>query len=621
MSSNTSGNDNTAFGASALNANTTAGGNTALGSGSLLSNTTGGANTGAGYLSLYLNTTGGVNAAFGAEALRYNSTGSYNVAVGSAALYASNQDYSVAVGCGALYTENTAGAQVAVGAYALQSHNSAIGGNTAVGYESGRSMTTGGYNVYVGGQTGRSTTTAQANTFVGFQAGYYNTTGSYNTALGYQSALHVTTGAYNTALGYSAQASITTGYSNVSIGYNSLISITTGQENTAIGTNAGNSITDGYYNVLIGNAAGAGLTGSNHGNTIIGYGLQGVAGQNNTLQIGNTAGIYIFGNSSKQIGIGTTTPGYWLDVVGDTSGAGVLRAGDTYNGGVRALVAGNYSTAVSAGKGALVGYQGVSTGGAFKEIGLIGYYPYSNGDWDGSRLVVYGRRSNALFQSLEVSEQNAIWIGNASAEPSAVGGGVQIYSWGGALKVIQSDGTRYDVSAGVGGGGATYTNAQFAQNTIAGFGDLGSSLPDVTWNNGATAFNGFGYNVTNTASSASSKLLDIQLGSVSKLKMDLLGNVGIGQNGSINYPNGANRTVLEVNGATEAVFALSRGGSSGDFIYSSSSGTEYSTASTRFMVFKTNSANRMRITSTGLVGIGIDAPSSLFHVYKASNAY
>lgn len=46
-----------------------------------------------------------------------------------------------------------------------------------------------------------------------------------------------------------------------------------------------------------------------------------------------------------------------------------------------------------------------------------------------------------------------------------------------------------------------------------------------TWNNGAVAFTGFFLNVTNTASTAASKLIDLQVGGTSKFAVDRLGEI------------------------------------------------------------------------------------------------
>ena len=84
--SNTTGNNNTASGLQALYSNTTGNNNTASGRNALRSNTTGSSNTASGLLALYSNTTGSRNTASGHEALLANTVGLRNVAVGNGAL-------------------------------------------------------------------------------------------------------------------------------------------------------------------------------------------------------------------------------------------------------------------------------------------------------------------------------------------------------------------------------------------------------------------------------------------------------------------------------------------------------------------------------------------------------
>lgn len=56
---------------------------------------------------------------------------------------------------------------------------------------------------------------------------------------------------------------------------------------------------------------------------------------------------------------------------------------------------------------------------------------------------------------------------------------------------------------------------------------VGGSTPDLvaTWNNVATTFNGIKLDVTDTASAAASKLIDLQVGSVTKFNVTKAGNV------------------------------------------------------------------------------------------------
>jgi hypothetical protein len=175
LATNSSGDQNTAFGYQALNLNTTTGNstgvgylalsvntntsNSALGARSLQQNTTGTSNSGFGALSLYSNTTGSANVAHGADALRNNTTASNNTALGYQAGYSNTvTSDNTFIGFQAGYTSNAA---------------SARNGNTAIGSLAGYFLTTGTANTFVGG-----------NNATGFGAGYYVTTGSKNTIIG-----------------------------------------------------------------------------------------------------------------------------------------------------------------------------------------------------------------------------------------------------------------------------------------------------------------------------------------------------------------------------------------------------------------------------------------------------
>ena len=86
-SNNTTGDNNTANGASALYSNTTGSNNTANGFQALHNNTTGGTNTANGKFALYNNLSGNSNMASGVQALFHNTTGSNNLADGLNALF------------------------------------------------------------------------------------------------------------------------------------------------------------------------------------------------------------------------------------------------------------------------------------------------------------------------------------------------------------------------------------------------------------------------------------------------------------------------------------------------------------------------------------------------------
>jgi hypothetical protein len=110
--------------------------------------------------------------------------------------------------------------------------------------------------------------------------------GNGNTAEGTKALISNTTGQANTAIGVGALYKNTTGVGNTATGMAALGSNTTGFFNTAIGARALMNTT-GNYNVALGDSAGECLsTGDN--NIDIGHNVCGVAGESNTIRIGNT---------------------------------------------------------------------------------------------------------------------------------------------------------------------------------------------------------------------------------------------------------------------------------------------------------------------------------------------
>jgi trimeric autotransporter adhesin len=234
---------------------------TAEGANALYNLTTGIKNTALGFDALFTNTTGGYNTATGEQTLFLNVSGNDNTAYGYRALYSNTGDNNTATGFRALYNNTTGGKNTANGLEALFDNTTGFG-NTADGYQALFSNTTGNLN-----------------TANGFAALYYNTTGFDNTANGYFALPFNTTGIKNTANGAGALSVNTTGTANTANGFQALDSNTTGGNNIALGVGAGFNLTTGSYNIDIGN--------------------QGVAGESNTIRIGDInqtttfiAGIY-----------------------------------------------------------------------------------------------------------------------------------------------------------------------------------------------------------------------------------------------------------------------------------------------------------------------------------------
>ncbi len=176
----------------------------------------------------------------------------------------------------------TGGFNTATGAFALVSNTSG-GDNTADGEGALGLNTMGAGNTAVGVSALGSNTTGPANTAVGESALFANTTGSNNIAIGDGALESNTTGDNNTATGTNA-LEISTGVLNTATGSYALNENTTGRFNTAVGADALEANTTGENNIGIGaNAGGNSTTGNNN----IDIGNQGVAGEGDTIRIGD----------------------------------------------------------------------------------------------------------------------------------------------------------------------------------------------------------------------------------------------------------------------------------------------------------------------------------------------
>jgi hypothetical protein len=157
--------------------------------------------------------------------------------------------------------------------------------NTAVGWFSLGLNVTGNLNTAVGAATLLSNT-VDGNTATGAGALLNNTTGSYNTANGVFALFTNTGGHDNAATGDYALYYNTTGSNNTAFGRIALYANTHGDGNSAYGDEALDGNTTGSNNTAIGTLAGRDLTTGNN-NIDIGYNVVGVAGEANTIRMGN----------------------------------------------------------------------------------------------------------------------------------------------------------------------------------------------------------------------------------------------------------------------------------------------------------------------------------------------
>jgi len=350
---NTTGSCNNFLGQNAGRSNTTGNYNNFFGNSAGHYNSIGANNNFLGRCAGFCNTTGSCNNFFGLNAGQFNTTGCYNNFFGfhagrgqSAATPntgSNNNFFGRCAGC-----SNTTG-----------NHNNFLGANA------GRNNTTGLYNNFFGDRTGCANTTGSFNNFFGADAGICNTTGCFNNFLGLYAGRCNTTGSCNNFLGANAGFANTTGSQNNFLGFSAGLCNTTGCENNFFGRYAGRSNTTGCLNNFFGNAAGfCNTTGSHNNflgqcagfanttgcfNNFFGFcagfanttgnynnffgryaGCSNTTGSHN-IAIGNGAQLasatgscqlvisaggvdFLRGNSSGNIGIGTTNPRFKLEV-------------------------------------------------------------------------------------------------------------------------------------------------------------------------------------------------------------------------------------------------------------------------------------------------------------------
>jgi Chaperone of endosialidase len=159
--------------------------------------------------------------------------------------------------------------------------------NTAEGDEVLLSLTTGDSNTALGFRALKFNTTGRENTACGRGTLRDNTTGSFNTAIGIESLINNTTGSDNQSIGEATLQSNIDGNDNLGVGDSALVNNTSGDQNLGVGTFAGGSTT-GSRNTSLGFDAGINAdTGSNN----IDIGNQGVAGESNTIRIGQQVAV------------------------------------------------------------------------------------------------------------------------------------------------------------------------------------------------------------------------------------------------------------------------------------------------------------------------------------------
>ena len=266
--------------------------------------------------------TGGSNIAMGPSAGKCLCCGDGNVFLGSSAGKCEFRgDNNIAIGGGTLCGEN-AGEMIA----GKRNYNIALGNNA------GAAVSSGDYNFLAGRDTGRILISGGSNIAIGQNALNCATTSNYSIALGYNAARCVSTGTHNIAFGFCSLYYTTTGGCNHAFGNRALMSMTTGCFNVAMGGCVGQYMTTGCRNIFLGDqAACCFISGDN--NIALGCRIEvPLVTGSNQLAIGNRCCYWLTGDSSYNVGIGSTTPQDQLDV------GGTLRANGLNVSGVSTFV-------------------------------------------------------------------------------------------------------------------------------------------------------------------------------------------------------------------------------------------------------------------------------------------
>ena len=231
--------------------------------------------------------TGLGNTAVGSLSLQSSVDASFNTGVGAGTLSLNTGNENTALGAAALLLNTTGNANTAVGVDALL--NNTIGGpNTAIGHSALLSNTTGSDNTATGFGALFSNTAGSLNTANGHNALFTNTTGTNNTAYGTSALSRNIGGELNTATGADALSFNVGGSFNTADGKFALVNNTEGDGNTAVGHAALFNVRTGSLNTALGENAGNNLNTGDSNNIDIGASVQGVAGESDTIRIGNS---------------------------------------------------------------------------------------------------------------------------------------------------------------------------------------------------------------------------------------------------------------------------------------------------------------------------------------------
>ena len=449
--------------------------------------------------------------------------------------------------------------------------------NTFVGSNSGENTTSGGWNSAVGDYSLQTNTTGTNNTAIGQATLYLNTTGGYNTALGSAALGSNTPASNNTAVGYQAGYANTTGSAINAFGYQALDANTTGANNIAMGNSALGANTTGSFNTAMGDSALAANTTAND-NVAVGQ----------SALDANTTGASNVALGRDALGSNTTASqntavGYQA-MFSNTTGAGTAV-------GYQTLYANTEGQANAAFGWSALGSNTTGSGNTAVGQALLGVY---NGalfaNTTGANNTAVG--SGALIQNTTASNNTAVgfkagYSGTTASENVIIGTNAGYSITTGVNNTFVGGA---DPAAAYGAGGAITTGSK---NTIIGRYDGNQGGLDIrTSDNNIVLSDGDGN---------------------PRLLIDSSGNVGIGTNSP--------QAPLNVYGSDGIVLNLTNTSWKTAQIKPIDEGGSFK-GSLAFFTHPTNGSpttpvERLRIDSSGNVGIGTSSPAYNFVVSAA----
>ena len=543
----------------------------------------------------------------------------------------------------------TLGANTFTGNQTVNGNVSATGVVSGSGFQIGSNLFDyGSYanaNAFLG-FAGNTTTTGTNNTASGYQALFANTTGAGNTASGYGVLLSNTSGGSNTASGYEALYYNNTGGSNTASGYGALLDNTSGGSNTSSGAYALATVTTGSNNAALGYQAGnpttsgQQTTGSN--NTFVGadtspgnqlalnyataLGANSEVTESNAMVLGSISGVNGCTSpcASTNVGIGTTTPAYTLDVHGTGNFTGLINfaSGQTFPG-----------TGTITGVTAGTGLSGGGSGGnvTLNNTGILSVTAGTGISSSGGQNPTIGINTSVVPQlnAANTFTGNQTVNGNLSASGTVGGAVVNSVStyYVSGVPFDYGNASLYNAYLGFAGDGPASTGSAntasgyyaLARNT-SGNSNTASGMQALYYNNAsnntATGFYALFNNVSgndNTGTGYQALANTTGGGNTASGYNALIWNTSGSNNTAVGYQagnnngqssTGSNNTFVGANALTGNQYALSNATAIG-----ASAEVLESNAMVLGSIDGVNSA-----TASTLVGIGTTSPTYLLHI-------